>query len=314
MISIGLDVGGTKVLGVALDTEAPDALLAEQRVATPEGGEGLVEALLELSGRLASAAGAGEVAAMGVGVPGLVDRQGTLHLGPHLRHIADLPLSRALTERTGIPVLVDNDANCHGLGEQRAGAARGASDALVVTLGTGIGAGIIVAGRLVRGANGFAGEPGHMVVQPNGPPCPCGQLGCWERFASGTGLARLARDAAEGGRLDEVVATAGGEDLVQGEHVTQAARQGDRGALDVLDAFSWWIGLGLANLTNVLDPEAVVLGGGLVLEADLLLPRVQRHFEALVMAGPERRVPTIRPAAHGAKAGAIGAALLATER
>src|SRR3546814_9203263 len=137
---------------------------------------------------------------MGVGVPGLVDRSGMLHLGPHLRHIADLPLSAAMTERTGVPVPVDNDANCHALAELRAGAAQGVEEALVVTLGTGIGAGVVTGGQVLHGMNGFAGEPGHMIVNPNGPPCPCGQRGCWERFASGTGLARLAREAAEADR------------------------------------------------------------------------------------------------------------------
>lgn len=315
MITIGLDVGGTKVLGVLLDTEHPGELIAEERVPTPEGGEGLIDRLLGLVRRLEAVVGGGRpVAAMGVGVPGLVDRHGTLHVGPHLRHIADLPLSRAMTDATGVPVLVDNDANCHALAEQRAGAARGAIDALVVTLGTGIGAGVITRGRVLHGANGFAGEPGHMVVDPNGPPCPCGQRGCWERFASGSGLARLARDAAAGGRLDAAVDLAGGhEELVQGEHVTAAARAGDADAMAVLDDFAWWIGLGLANLTNILDPSTIVIGGGLVEVADLLLPRVEARFAELVMAGDERRLPPIIPAHLGERAGAIGAALLSSE-
>ena len=119
------------------------------------------------------------------------------------------------------PSIVDNDANCHAVAEHAAGAAVGVDETLVVTLGTGIGAGIITGGRLLHGANGFAGEPGHMVVDPNGPPCPCGKRGCWERFASGTGLGRLARDAASGGRLDAAVALAGGDpEAVRGEHVT----------------------------------------------------------------------------------------------
>ena len=315
MISIGLDVGGTKVLGVALDSTDPGTLLAEERVATPDGGAGLVDALLRVAARLEDVVrDRGPVGAMGVGVPGLVDRHGTLHVGAHLRHIADLELSRAMTDGAGVPVLVDNDANCHALAERRAGAAKGAVDALVVTLGTGIGAGVITQGRVLHGANGFAGEPGHMIVDPNGPPCPCGQRGCWERFASGSGLARLARDAAAGGRLDAAVELAGGhEELVQGEHVTTAARAGDAQAQAVLDDFAWWIGLGLANLTNILDPATIVIGGGLVEAADLLLPRVEAHFADLVMAGEERRLPPIVAAHLGERAGAIGAALLPTE-
>jgi len=307
--TIGIDVGGTKVLGVALDPARPTEVRAEQRVPTPDGGAGLVDTLLALADSLA-----GPSAAIGVGVPGLVDRRGTLHMGPHLRRLHDVALAELLFERSGRPTIVDNDANCHAVAEQVGGAARGYDEALVVTLGTGIGAGIITGGHLLRGANGFAGEPGHMVVDPNGPPCPCGKRGCWERFASGTGLGRLARDAAEGGRLDAVVELAGGDpEAVRGEHVTVAARAGDAGALAVLGQFAHWIALGLANLVNVLDPAVIVIGGGLVEAADLLLPEVQSRFAGLVMAGERRPVVPIVAAELGERAGAIGAALLAAQ-
>jgi glucokinase len=309
MLSIGIDVGGTKVLGVAVDSREPATVRAERRVPTPEGGEGLVGALGELVAALTT--DAGSPAAIGVGLPGLVDRSGTLHVGPHLRHITDLPLATLLAEETGLPAVVDNDANCHAVAEQKAGAAAGASEALVVTFGTGIGAGIITGGALLHGANGFAGEPGHMIVDPNGPPCPCGKRGCWEQFASGTGLGRLARDAAHAGRLDAAVALAGGDpDAIRGEHVTAAARLGDVAALGLLDELARWIGLGLANLANILDPGVIVMGGGLVEAADLLLPPVQKHFRSLVMAGDRRPPVPIVAAQLGEHAGAIGAALL----
>ncbi len=307
MISVGLDVGGTKVLGVAVDPARPGEIVAEGRVPTPDGGAGLVDTLLDLVDQLGP-----RPTSIGVGVPGLVDRAGTLHMGPHLRRMHDVPLARLLADRSGLPTVVDNDANCHAEGELLGGAAAGAREALVVTLGTGIGAGIITGGRLLRGAHGFAGEPGHMIVDPNGPPCPCGKRGCWERFASGTGLGRLARDAASGGRLDAAVALAGGDpEAVRGEHVTASARAGDAESRVVLDAFAHWIALGLANLVNVLDPEIIVIGGGLVEAADLVLPEVRVRFAALVMAGEQRPVVPIVPAALGDRAGAIGAALLA---
>ena len=307
MPCVGLDVGGTKVLGVAVDPADPAIVLTEDRVPTPDGGDGLVEVLLELATSLAP-----DAAAIGVGVPGLVDRAGTLHMGPHLRRMHDVPLATLLAERSGIPSLVDNDANCHAQAEHRAGAAQGYDEALVITLGTGIGAGIVTGGRVLHGANGFAGEPGHMVVDPNGPPCPCGKRGCWERFASGSGLGRLARDAAEGGRLDDAVALAGGDpEAVRGEHVTASARAGDAESEAVLEAFAGWIALGLANLVNVLDPAVIVIGGGLVDAADLLLPEVQHRFADLVMAGERRPAVPIVPARFGHRAGAIGAALLA---
>ncbi len=307
MHSVGLDVGGTKILGVVVDPSTPSTVLVEERVPTPAGGEGLVDVLLALAGSLTS-----EPTAIGVGLPGLVDHSGTLQLGPHVRHLLALPVARLLHERSGRRVVVDNDANCHARAEHVVGAAQGHDEALVVTLGTGIGAGIITGGRLVRGATGFAGEPGHMVVDPNGPPCPCGKRGCWERLASGSGLGRLARDAAEAGRLDAAVALAGGDpEAVRGEHVTATARSGDAQSIRVLEAFADWIALGLANLVNVLDPSVIVIGGGLVEAADLLLPLLRKRFLDFVMAGDCRPDVPIVAAQLGERAGAIGAALLA---
>jgi glucokinase len=310
--TIGIDVGGTKVLGVVVDPDDPTRVLQERRVPTPPGGQGLLDVLAELAQQLATD-GSG-VDAVGVGVPGLVDRDGVLRAGAHLQSVANLPLAAALGERCGLPVVVDNDANGHAVAEHRGGAAVGVQEAIVVTLGTGIGAGLIIDGRLVRGAHGFAGEPGHMVVDPNGPPCPCGQRGCWERFASGSGLARLARDAALGGRLAATVELAGGDaELVRGEHVTATARQGDADALAVLDQLADWIAVGLANLVNIFDPELIVIGGGLVDAADLVLPRAQERVHQRVLAGGRRPLVPIVPAVLGERAGAIGLGLLAAD-
>jgi glucokinase len=305
--SVGLDVGGTKVLGVVIDAAAPATVLAEERVPTPDGGAGLVEVLVDLARTLAP-----DAAAIGVGIPGLIDRDGILHMGPHLRRMQDVPIARLLAEGAGARATVDNDANCHAVAEHAAGAAVGVDDTLVVTLGTGIGAGIIADGRLLHGAHGFAGEPGHMIVDPNGPPCPCGNRGCWERFASGSGLGRLARDAASRGRLVAAKELAGGDpETLRGEHVTTSARAGDAESQAVLDELAWWIALGLANLANILDPAVIVIGGGLVAAADLLLPEVRRRFAGLVLAGDRRPSVPILPAELGERAGAIGAALLA---
>ena len=186
---------------------------------------------------------------------------------------------------------VDNDANCATLAEHRVGAGIGATDLVLVTLGTGIGGGVIAGGELQRGAAGFAGEPGHMVVDPNGPPCPCGRRGCWERYASGSGLGRLARDAAHVGRADAVVALAGGDpEDVRGEHVTTAAADGDADAIEVLRDFAWWVALGVSNLENLLDPEVVVIGGGLAEAGELLLAPTREAYATLVL-GYEHRPP-----------------------
>src|SRR5687768_5044950 len=144
-----------------------------------------------------------------------------LRVGPNLPDVVDLDVPGTLAPALGVPVVADNDATCAAWAEHRRGACRDASEAVVVTLGTGIGAGLVSDGRLIRGAHGMAGEPGHMTVDPDGPPCPCGRRGCWERYASGSGLARLAREAAVAGRADAVVARAGGDpEDVRGEHLT----------------------------------------------------------------------------------------------
>ncbi len=172
----------------------------------------------------------------------------------------------------------------------------------------------MVGGRCERGAAGFAGEPGHMVIDPTGPPCPCGRRGCWERFASGSGLGRLAREAAEAGQADRVMALAGGTaDEVRGEHVTAAALEGDPDALAVMRQFAWWVALGVANLVNIVDPELVVIGGGLSEAGELLVGPVREAFAGLVLAASYRPPVRILPARFGPVAGALGAALAAID-
>lgn len=311
MHTIGIDVGGTKVLAVALDPASPGQPLLEQRTPTPPAGAGLVEALLAVIAQVDEAVGA-PAAGIGVGVPGLVDRSGVLRVGAHLAAVDRLPVGALLAEGCGRPVVVDNDANGHAVGEHRAGAARGVDDALVVTFGTGIGAGMIAGGSLVRGAYGFAGEPGHMVVDPSGPDCPCGRRGCWEQLASGSSLTHRARAAARAGQLGAVVDLAGGDpDGVRGEHVTAAARAGDGGALALLEEVGRWVGVGLANLVNLVDPSVVVVGGGLVDAADLVLPAARAEVAGAVLGRGRRPEVPIVAAALGERAGAIGLALLA---
>jgi glucokinase len=182
----------------------------------------------------------------------------------------------------------------------------------MVTLGTGIGGGIVTEGVVYEGTNGYAGEIGHMVVDPHGPHCPCGKRGCWERFASGSGLGRLAREAAEAGRARRVVELAGGDpEAVRGEHVTRAATEGDVEARRVMADFAWWLALGLANLANIFDPDCFVLGGGLIEAGTVLMEPTRAAFGDLVEAVKHRPEIRILPAALGERAGAIGAALLA---
>jgi len=308
--SIGVDVGGTKCLGVVLDGE--DVVIAEHRVATPASGPALVSAVCDVVAALRPATPGG--APVGVGVPGLVDRSGALRFAPHLRAVTDFALRDELLAGplAGVPVVVDNDATCAVWAEHRLGAARGASHVLMATLGTGIGGGLVLDGRLQRGGHGFAGEIGHVVVDPQGPQCPCGRRGCWERYASGSGLGRMAREAAEAGVAQRVVQLAGGDpEQVRGEHLTVAAAEGDPEACAVMARFAWWVALGLANLAAVLDPEVIVLGGGMIEAGSVLLEPAGASFHSLLEGAAHRPAVPVLAAQLGARAGAIGAALLA---
>lgn len=316
-LALGLDLGGTKLAARVIDPAAPAEVVAEARVDTPLGAGAITEAvvgLVDALRRVPEVTARGGVGAIGVGVAGLVDAEAVLRVAPNLPGVRDLALAPVLRRRFGVEVVVDNDANCATWAELRAGAARGARDAVLVTLGTGIGGGVVAGGRLQRGAHGFAGEPGHMLVDPAGPPCPCGRRGCWERFASGSGLGRLARDAAAAGRARRVVALAGGDaEAVRGEHVARAATEGDPEAVEVVREFAWWVAVGVANLVNLLDPEVVVVGGGLAEMGEVLLEPVREAFAGLVLADDLRGSTRIVGAHLGAEAGAVGAALLAAD-
>ena len=290
MPTVGIDLGGTKCLGVVID--AHGSVVNESRADTPQGGDAIVDTLVAV---VSQVVGERQIDGVGIGVPGLVNAEGVLRFAPNLPGVVELNVAARVGARVGRHVLVDNDANCAAWAERCVGAGRGRDHAILVTLGTGIGGGLVLGGQLHRGANGFAGEIGHMVVDPDGPECPCGQRGCWERFASGSGLGRLARDAG----------------FARAEDVTAGATRGDAAARSVMASFGWWVALGLANLANAFDPEVFVLGGGLVEAGDVLLDPVRASFADLVEAADHRPRIEIVAAELGEHAGAIGAALLA---
>lgn len=322
MISVGLDVGGTKILGVAVDEKG--AIRAEERRVTVDDGAALLDDLSELYHDLVAGAGdehdtpsPGGPPPVGIGVPGLVDRSGKIVFAPNLPGVSGTDVHAGMSERLRAlrPVVqVDNDATCAAAGESAFGAGSGRSDVLFVTLGTGIGGGIVAGGRLLRGSGNFAGEIGHTVVNPNGPPCGCGRRGCWERYASGSGLGRIARDAALAGRAPRVVEIAGGgPESVHGEHVMRALSEGDAAATAIVDEFAWWLALGLANLANVLDPRVIVIGGGLVRAGEALLGPVRTAFFSQIEGASERPRIEILAAALMDKGGAVGAAVIGFE-
>ncbi len=271
---------------------------------TPDSPAALVDTLTHIAEHL------GAVGAVGVAVPGLVNRDGVLLAAANLTGVKMLHLRDLLEARSGLRVMVDNDNTVACLAEWKLGAGRGVDDLLLVGLGTGIGGGFVCGGVLQRGHNGFAGEFGHMIVQPHGIPCPCGQQGCWERYASGNSLGFHAREAAVRGDLDAVLADAGHLDEIRGEHVTTAARTGDVQALAVIDTFAEWVAIGLVNLTNMYDPGAIVISGGLSADPELFLPPIERAFHDSMYGGDDRPWPTLGFAELGPLAGGIGAALL----
>lgn len=307
---LGIDVGGTKCLGVVLSPAG--AVVTALKRPTPRG-EGSLPMLITTLTEMVTAfeAECGAIDTVGVGVPGLVTYEGVLRAAPNLDGVADFDIAGELGSAIRQPVKVGNDATCGALAEWKLGAASGTRDMMLVTLGTGIGGGVVAGGKLQQGAHGFAGEYGHMVVDPDGPPCPCGRRGCWERYASGSGLARLAREYAIGRRVSRVIELAGGDaEAVRGEHVQQAAREGDADSMKVIDAFGRWVALGLVNLTNVLDPQCFVLGGGLAVGSDLYLDPIKRWFEELLYQPHLRTIPEVAFAHLGERAGAVGASLL----
>ena len=313
-VTYGIDIGGTKVLGVAMSRAG--VVVAEAREATPKGtrnivGSHVAAAVARVIAELDRMLAVPTLVPVGVGAPGLVDRQGRLCFAPNLPQAQGVDWNELIGDQLpGRTVLIENDANFAVLAEHRIGAARGYDHVVMVTLGTGIGGGLVLDGRVQVGSAGFAGEIGHLVVDPAGPPCPCGRRGCWERFASGAGLGVRAREAALAGRLGEVVRLAGGDaESVRGEDVSAAAAAGDPAAQQVIREVGGWIGFGLANLAAVLDPQCFVLGGGVVQAGDLLLESARLAYAGLVEGG-ERRPPTvIVPAAFGERAGAVGGAL-----
>lgn len=312
---IGVDVGGTKTLSVLVELPPhggrPNVLDRELLPSHGQSDEALrmiVQAVTALMERDATVP-----AAIGVGLAGFVDRRGIVRQAPNTPGLVGVDVASELGMRFDLPTLVDNDANCAAVAAHRL-VTGGCESLVAVTLGTGIGGGIILDGKLLRGANGFAGEPGHMVVDPDGPLCPCGQHGCWETFASGTGLARLARLAAAAGRAPRLLELAGSLDAIRGEDVTTLLDERDPGALEVFGEFAGYVALGVANLIMLLDPEAVVIGGGVAAHGDLLEQLVGAELETRFSSCIEDRNVQIMVSPGGPETGAIGAAILGAYR
>lgn len=312
---IGVDVGGTKILSVLVELPPHGGrpLVLDRELLPSHAGSGQVIDMIIRSISTLMERDATEPAAIGVGLAGFVDRQGIVRTAPNTPGLIGLDVAGELGRRFDLPTLVDNDANCAAVSAHRM-SGRTCDSLVAVTLGTGIGGGIVLDGRLLRGANGFAGEPGHMVVDPDGPLCACGQHGCWETFASGTGLARLAREAVLAGRAPAVLAAAGSVEAVRGEHVTDLLHERDPGAMAVFTDFAGYVALGVANLIMLLDPDAVVIGGGLSAHGELLEELIGAEMERRFASAVRGRNVQIMVGPGGPESGAVGAAILGAYR
>lgn len=312
-LAIGVDIGGTKVAAGVVDESG--SVLALVRRLTPS--EDVAETESVIAAVVAELTARYDVVAVGIGAAGWIGNdRATVLFSPHLAWRNE-PLRDALADRIGLPVTVENDANAAAWAEYRYGAARGERVVVCVTLGTGIGGGLVVSGILYRGAHGVACEWGHMCVVPEGRRCACGNRGCWEMYASGSALARDARELAEvspvaAHRLLQLVD--GSPADLTGLDVTIAAREGDPAAVEIFTAMGRWLGRGIADLAAIIDPSVVVVGGGVSEAGDLLLSPAREAFASALTGRGFRPAAPIRLAALGPDAGLVGAADLARRR
>jgi glucokinase len=314
-LAIGVDVGGTKIAAGLVTVGG--AVLATARRPTPSSDSDAVLALVaDVVEELVQSAGE-PIVGVGVGVAGAVDAQRShVYFAPNL-HWSKVDARAVLENSTGLPVVIENDGNAAAWGEFRFGAGTGTQDLVLVTVGTGIGGGIVLGGSLFRGAHGAAGEIGHVSFVPDGVPCGCGRLGCWEQYASGNALVRQTRELAAHRRADAVSMLAMGDGTpegIQGVHITEAAMAGDPVASEGLRMLGVALGTGLANLAAVLDPEIFVIGGGVCEAGDLFLSSARESLHAKIIGGANRPLPAVVVATLGNQAGMVGAADLARIR
>lgn len=311
-LTIGVDIGGTKIAAGLVDEDGH--ILEQMREATPNRDPAAVEhVVVELIGQLRADH---DVSAVGIGCAGLVDEtRSRVLFAPNLGW-KDEPLARAVQAVVDLPVVVENDANAAAWAEFRFGGGRDEPELVMVTVGTGIGGGVVIRGELYRGRFGAAAEFGHVQLEVDGRLCACGNRGCWEQYASGTALVREGRTLAaeRRGEADTLLSFGDGTpEGVQGAHITWAAKMGDEVALSCFDYLGLWLGRGIADIASVLDPGRFVIGGGVCEAGDLLLAPTRRSFLEHLPGRDRRPHATLTLAELGNDAGIIGAADLARQ-
>lgn len=308
---VGVDLGGTKIYTALAGLEGN--ILAEARVPTRarEGPGAVLGRIADTVRQVCGEAGGAAPLALGIGSPGPLDPEtGVVYRSPNLGWDGVL-LKAGLEEMLGLPVLVDNDANLAAFGEYSFGAGRGSRQMAYVTVSTGIGGGLILDGRIYRGSGGGAGEVGHMVLDPDGPPCGCGRRGCLEALASGTAMAARARELAAAGRGEAILKEAGGgTGGITSAEVARAAAAGDPGALEIIIRAGEYLGMGLANLVNLFNPDRLVLGGGALKAGEAFWAAMERELAARALRPALDQVRVVR-AGLGDRSGLMGALALA---
>ena len=310
-LTIGVDIGGTKIAAGVVDEEG--SILETSKVSTPPTPEGVVDAIADAVRKVSTGH---DVEAVGIGAAGYVDdKRATVLFAPNInwRHEA---LKDKVEQRVGVPVVVENDANAAAWGEYRFGAGAGHDDVVCITLGTGLGGGIIIGGKLHRGRFGVAAEFGHIRVVPDGLLCGCGSQGCWEQYASGRALVRYAKQRANATPENAEILLGLGDgtaENIQGKHISDAARQGDPVAIDSFRELARWAGAGLADLASLFDPSAFIVGGGVSDEGDLVLEPIRKSFRRWLVGNQWRPHAQVLAAQLGGKAGLVGAADLARQ-
>ncbi|WP_214326607.1 ROK family glucokinase [Nonomuraea sediminis] len=310
MLTIGVDIGGTKVAAGVVDEDGK-ILQEALRPTAADRPDVVAETVADVVRELSSGR---EIEAVGVGAAGFIDEtRSIVRFAPNLAWREE-PLQKKITDLVGLPVVVENDANAMAWGETRFGAGRGQTHVICITVGTGIGGGLVFDGKLFRGRWGMAAELGHMQVVPGGRPCGCGNDGCWEQYASGNALVHDARYLADVQPQRAKILLELADGKIEGEEVTEAARKGDEASLRAFANIADWLGQGMADLAAVLDPGCFIIGGGVSRAADLFIDRAREAFAARLTGRGHRPVAEVRLAELGPWAGVAGAADLARQR
>ncbi len=313
-IIVGIDLGGTKISTAVVDSAGKIIAHDYRETRAAEGLQAVIGRMLDAARRVMAQAGVdqAQVTAVGIGAPGPLDVEaGVVVAPPNLPGWDRVPLKQLIKDELGITTFLENDANAAALGEHRFGAGRGVGHMIYVTVSTGIGGGLILDGKLYHGVSGMAGEIGHTTVIPYGPRCPCGNRGCLEALASGTAIARQARERVARGAPTLIADLSGGEpERITAKLVAEAADQGDVEAQDILAEAMNYLGLGMANLVNLFNPQLIVIGGGMTNIGDALFVPVRRVVGLRALRTPAQAVRVVR-AELGDNVGVLGAAAVA---